>query len=129
MLYRELVQGDVVHGFYYFIVFRKRFLGMRQKRKVMWGSLTLILMLMMSSITVFAEDAEEVAEYVPNMYASFWALVPAIVAIALALLTKEVYSSLFVGILLGGVFYSNFTLETTVTHVFQDGIVGYLSES
>ena len=102
---------------------------MRQKRKVMWGSLTLILMLMMSSITVFAEDAEEVAEYVPNMYASFWALVPAIVAIALALLTKEVYSSLFVGILLGGVFYSNFTLETTVTHVFQDGIVGSLSDS
>ena len=39
---------------------------------------------------------------------SFWALVPPIVAIILALITKEVYSSLFVGILLGALFYSNF---------------------
>ncbi|MBQ0002183.1 MAG: Na+/H+ antiporter NhaC family protein [Treponema sp.] len=37
---------------------------------------------------------------------TFWALVPAIVAIALALITKEVYSSLFVGILMGGIFFA-----------------------
>lgn len=36
------------------------------------------------------------------MYATFWALVPPIVAIVLALITKEVYSSLFIGILVGG---------------------------
>lgn len=63
------------------------------------------------------------------MYASFWSLIPPIVAIALALITKEVYSSLFVGILIGGIFYSGFAFETTVTHVFQDGIVGVLSDS
>ena len=39
------------------------------------------------------------------MYATFWALVPPLIAIVLALLTKEVYSSLFVGILVGGLFY------------------------
>ncbi len=38
---------------------------------------------------------------------SFWALIPPIVAIALALITKEVYSSLFIGILLGCFFYAN----------------------
>ena len=43
-----------------------------------------------------------------RMAFSFWALVPPIVAIILALITKEVYSSLFVGILLGALFYSNF---------------------
>ena len=84
-------------------------------------------MLAMSSVTVFA--AEEAAEYVPKMYASFWALVPPVVAIVLALITKEVYSSLFVGIVIGGLFWSGFSFENTVLHVFQDGIVGVLTDS
>ncbi len=99
---------------------------MREKKRVLLSVLTFLCILTFSSITVFAADE---AEYVPKMYASFWALVPPIVAIALALITKEVYSSLFVGILIGGVFYSGFTFERTITHVFQDGIVGVLSDS
>ena len=87
----------------------------------------LLCILICGTVTVFASD--EAAEYVPDMYATFWSLIPPIVAIALALITKEVYSSLFVGILIGGIFYSGFTFETTVTHVFQDGIVGVLSDS
>ncbi len=63
------------------------------------------------------------------MYATFWALVPAIVAIALALITKEVYSSLFVGITVGALFYSGFQFEGTVTHIFNDGIVAVLTDS
>lgn len=70
----------------------------------------------------------EVVEYVPQMYATFWALVPPIVAICLALITKEVYSSLFIGIVIGGLFYSGFSFEGTVLHVFQDGIVGVLTD-
>ena len=100
---------------------------MRGKKKAMWGVLTLLCILLCSSMTVFAAD--EAAEYVPKMYASFWSLVPPIVAIVLALITKEVYSSLFIGILIGGVFYSGFTFETTVLHVFQDGIIGVLTDS
>ena len=53
----------------------------------------------------------------------FWALLPPIIAIALALITKEVYSSLFIGIVVGGLLYSNFSFEGTVLHVFNDGIV------
>ena len=100
---------------------------MRGKKKAVWGILALLCILACSTMTVFAAD--EAAEYVPKMYASFWALVPPIVAIVLALITKEVYSSLFVGILIGGIFYSGFTFEKTITHVFQDGIVGVLSDS
>ena len=37
---------------------------------------------------------------------SFWALLPPIIAIALALITKEVYSSLFIGIVAGGLLYT-----------------------
>lgn len=65
------------------------------------------------------------------MTGTFWALVPAIVAIVLALCTKEVYSSLFVGIIIGGIFYaidaaSGFT--GFMTHIFNDGIVASISD-
>ncbi|SDB34729.1 MULTISPECIES: Na+/H+ antiporter NhaC family protein [unclassified Butyrivibrio] len=59
---------------------------------------------------------------------SFWALLPAIIAIALALITKEVYSSLFVGILVGGLLYTNFSFTATMQHVFVDGMIGQLSD-
>ena len=64
-----------------------------------------------------------------TMYATFWALVPPIVAILLALITKEVYSSLFIGIVVGGLFYSGFSFEGTLTHIFNDGFVAVLSDS
>ena len=63
-----------------------------------------------------------------NFFNTAWALLPPVIAIALALLTKEVYSSLFVGILAGGLLYSNFSFEGTVNHVFSDGIVSVLSD-
>ena len=59
---------------------------------------------------------------------SAWSLLPPVIAIALALITKEVYSSLFIGILAGGLLYSNFSFEGTVTHAFSDGIVASLSD-
>ena len=64
-----------------------------------------------------------------RFYNTFWALLPPIIAIALALITKEVYSSLFLGILVGGLRYSNFGFEGTVVHVLEDGIVSVLSDS
>ena len=63
------------------------------------------------------------------MEGTFWSLVPAIVAIALALITKEVYSSLFVGILMGGVFYSGLSFTGFFNHVVNDGFVTQLSDS
>lgn len=84
------------------------------------------LLVMCCPMLAFA--AEETAEYVPAMYATFWGLVPPLVAIVLALITKEVYSSLFVGILAGGIFYSGFSFEGTVNHIFQEGFIGVLSD-
>ena len=100
---------------------------MRNKRK-MGGLLLLALsILCFSSMTVFAADTS--AEYVPAMYASIWSLVPPVIAIVLALITKEVYSSLFVGVLIGGAFWAGFKPEATILHVFQDGVVGVLTDS
>ena len=55
-------------------------------------------------------------------------LLPPIIAIALALITKEVYSSLFIGILAGGLMYSGFSFTGTMEHVFVDGMIGSLSD-
>ena len=64
-----------------------------------------------------------------HFYNTPLSLLPPVIAIALALLTKEVYSSLFIGILMGGLLYSNFQFEGTLLHVFEDGIVASLSDS
>ena len=99
----------------------------KAKSKIAWAVSAAMLLVMCCPMLVFAADEAE--EYVPAMYASFWSLIPPVVAIVLALITKEVYSSLFIGILIGGVFYSGFTFERTITHVFQDGIIGSLSDA
>ena len=63
-----------------------------------------------------------------RFFNTFWSLLPPIIAIALALITKEVYSSLFIGIVVGGLLYSNFAFEATVLHVFNDGIVASVTD-
>ena len=52
-----------------------------------------------------------------------WALVPPLVAIALALVTKEVYSSLFIGIVAGGLLYTGYAFEGTINHVYNEGFM------
>ena len=59
---------------------------------------------------------------------TWWSLVPPLIAILLALFTKEVYSSLFIGILVGGILYSGFNLAAVMEHVFVDGMVGSISD-
>ena len=60
---------------------------------------------------------------------TFWALLPSLIAIVLALITKEVYSSLFIGILTGALFWGKFHPVAVLNHVFQDGIVKVISNS
>ena len=60
---------------------------------------------------------------------SFWALTPPLIAIGLALITKEVYSSLFMGVLTGALLYSGYNFEGTINHIFKDGIISVLSDS
>lgn len=101
---------------------------MRNKKRMFMAILVMTVMgILTSPLSVFAAEAEEAAR--PAFYATFWALVPPVVAIGLALITKEVYSSLFLGILMGGLLYSGFKFEGTVTHIFQDGIISVLSDS
>jgi len=63
------------------------------------------------------------------MYGTFWALVPPLVAIVLALITKEAYSSLFIGVLVGALFCANFSPIGTLDTVVNDGIVAAISDT
>ena len=96
------------------------------KKGLIAGASVLSLCFLLMPMLTLAAEAEAQQ---PSMYATFWALVPPVVAIVLALITKEVYSSLFVGILVGGLFYSGFSFEGTITHIFNDGFVSVLSDS
>ena len=82
----------------------------------------LIVVLVILAVAAFTTDADSVQN-------TFWALVPPLVAISLALATKEVYSSLFVGVVTGGLLYSGFTFEGTINHVYTDGVVAVLADS
>ena len=97
------------------------------KKNIKRTAVLSVVLVLMFAITVFG--AEQTEEYVPAVYATFWALVPPVVAIGLALITKEVYSSLFIGVLMGGILYSGFSFEGTITHIFEDGMINVLSDS
>ena len=78
----------------------------------------------------FDVDGEMVEAATP-FAGTFWSLLPPIVAIVLALISKEVYSSLFLGCLVGALLVSNFHPWETVVQLVQgdNGIVTTVSDS
>jgi len=119
------------HGFFRFCdalsSVRKRVIFMRNNlRKSLMLLPIIVLIVAAFTTTVFATGGEEA---VSGFYNTAWALLPPIIAIALALATKEVYSSLFVGIVTGGLLYANFNPEEAVLHIFNGGIVSVLSDA
>ena len=88
-------------------------------------SVSLIAMFVVVALIIamaFLTNAETVQQ-------TAWSLVPPIIAIALALITKEVYSSLFIGIISGALLYSGYNFEGTLNHIFTDGVIAVLSDS
>ena len=78
-----------------------------------------------------AEPAEEAEEEAPKsrMFGTFWSLVPPLIAIVLALITKEVYSSLFIGVLAGGLFAADFSFSGTLDALINDGFITAVSDN
>ena len=89
--------------------------------------LTFVFAMVISTVAYAeGEDGEAV---VSMFHATFWALVPPIVAIGLALITKEVYSSLFVGIVLGGLLSANFAPVATLDNLLNEGLIAAVSDT
>ena len=64
-----------------------------------------------------------------NFVGTFWALVPPIIAITLALITKEAYSSLFIGVVIGALFACDFAPVATLDMIVNDGIIAAISDN
>ena len=92
---------------------------MRNQRTNRWlGLLLTITAVAMFTVPAFAADGSE-----PGMYGTFWAMLPPIVAIVLALITKQAYASLFLGVVVGGLFVCNFSPVATLDAVVNQGLV------
>ena len=81
----------------------------------------LIIVVVLIAVTAMTPGTVDPEVYQPGAYATILALLPPIIAIALALITKEVYSSLFAGIVVGALLYANFNLELMVNTMFYSG--------
>jgi len=86
-----------------------------------------VVLAMTLAVTVFAEDGESGAA--SFAYGTALSLLPPLIAIVLALITKEVYSSLFVGIIAGGLLATNFSFAGTLDTVINDGIITAVSDN
>ena len=95
------------------------------KRKFsLFAICTAIMMLVLCPAAALA--TEEAGETI-KLAGTFWALVPPIIAIGLALITKEVYSSLFIGVVVGGLFATNFSPVKAMDTILADGLVAAVS--
>ncbi len=99
-----------------------------KKRK--WLVLLLGFAFLFLSLTALGEEAADVSSEAANPFLNtFWSLIPAVVAIVLALITKEVYSSLFFGIVSGALLLSHFNLENTMNRVFSGGFISSVTNT
>jgi len=121
-----------------------KLLKLSRWRLIFAGSITVIA----CAIPTFIIHAVEGGggSYEPALYGTFWSLAPPVVAIVLALITKEVFSSLFLGVLIGGVFWasgpnpgvyddageaiwqSSNVFMGTVNHIVRDGFLATLTD-
>ena len=103
-----------------------------RKTNYLFLAAVLVLMAVLSYISFQAPNTVDPKTYQPAVYSTIGALLPPVVAIALALITKEVYSSLFVGIAIGALLYANGNLELALnTMLFNEdgGMITKLADS
>lgn len=99
-----------------------------KRKKLLTLLLVATVVIAAFALTAFADGAAG-DDYQSNVYGTFWSLVPPIIAIALALITKEVYSSLFIGIVCGALLHSNFNPLMAHDTMFTKGFISSLADS
>ncbi len=110
---------------------------MRNFKKVLALLAAMVLVFSIVGMVVSAADAGTVCDACgevladghthSKMFGTWWAIIPPIFAIVLALITKEVYSSLFLGIVLGGLFAADFSPIKAMDALLNDGFIGAVS--
>ena len=100
---------------------------MRKKKLIVMICFLVIVAVLIGVSVVTPGKVADPDNYACAAYATVFALLPPVVAIALALITKEVYSSLFTGIIVGALLYSNGNLELMMNTMFFNERVWYLN--
>lgn len=103
-----------------------------RKNNYLFLAILLVIMAALFYISGQHPNTVDTETYKPAVYSTIGALLPPVIAIALALITKEVYSSLFVGIAIGALLYSNGNLElglNTMLYNENGGMITKLSDS
>ena len=88
-------------------------------------------LLVMTAAALLCVSALAVEDGAPanSMYGTFWALVPPVIAITLALITKEAYSSLFIGVTVGALFSQGFSPIGALNMIVNDGLVAAIKDN
>lgn len=115
----------------------RKFFKVPGSRMITVLGILLVFSVISLGITVFAEEAPaetiievvEIEEALPRFFATPLSLLPPVIAIVLALITKEVYSSLFIGILAGGILAADFSPAGTIDAVVNTGFISSVSGS
>lgn len=108
---------------------------MRNRSKLMLTALGILVLCCLvpgsfaqEAAAAAAEAATEAAAPKSPFIGTFWSVVPPIIAIALALITKEVYSSLFIGVVCGGLLSTSFKPLDTMDKVINEGMISAVQE-
>lgn len=105
---------------------------MKNKKGLIVLIVSILILAGFSVVSSMTPGQVDLENYTPAVYSTIGALLPPVIAIILALITKEVYSSLFVGILSGALLYANGNLElmiNTMLYNEEGGMVYKLSDS
>ncbi|MDY3827685.1 MAG: Na+/H+ antiporter NhaC family protein [Clostridium sp.] len=95
---------------------------MKKKKIVLLIISILILILIMFKFEALGEIASN------KVIGTYWALIPSVIAILLALITKEVYISLLLGIVVGALFYNGFMVQEALATVISEGFIKSLAD-
>ena len=97
-----------------------------KKHSVLRATLLAALAAALLGVPVLAAGEEAAAG---SLYGTVWALLPPVIAITLALITKEAYSSLFIGIVVGALFAKGFSPIGALDMIVNDGLVAAISDN
>lgn len=105
---------------------------MKNKKGLIFLICAVVIVAVFVGISMVTPGTVDLENYSPAVYSTIGALFPPVIAIGLALITKEVYSSLFVGIVSGALLYANGNLELMLnTMLFNEdgGMIYKLADS
>ncbi len=103
-----------------------------KKKSIIFLLAVLVIIGILTALTLNTPGSVDLETYKPNVHSTIWALLPPVIAIVLALITKEVYSSLFVGIVTGALLFANGNMElmlNTMLYNENGGMVYKLADS